>query len=156
MIDIDVAEPVEHNGMEWLSVKIHGQSFMLHQIVSLVLPMCHACLTVLFQRKMISMAVLAARTKTPASLIPKTFGKLCPQSCVSSADRLQGPEQIHVPKAPALGLLLEQPRFKTYNDNMLLKAKQNKVEHNHPVGQPNIPSLPLLTAASARVRDTQG
>ena len=33
MIDIDVAEPVEHNGMEWLSVKIHGQSFMLHQIV---------------------------------------------------------------------------------------------------------------------------
>lgn len=34
MIDIDVAEPVEHNGMEWLSVKIHGQSFMLHQIVS--------------------------------------------------------------------------------------------------------------------------
>lgn len=34
MIDIDVAPPVENNGMEWLSVKIHGQSFMLHQIVS--------------------------------------------------------------------------------------------------------------------------
>jgi hypothetical protein len=75
MIDIDVAEPVEHNGMEWLSVKIHGQSFMLHQIVSLVFTVRHACLTVLLQRKMISMAVLAARTKTPASLIPKTFGK---------------------------------------------------------------------------------
>lgn len=34
MIDINVDEPVEHNGMEWISVKIHGQSFMLHQIVS--------------------------------------------------------------------------------------------------------------------------
>ncbi|KAJ9109785.1 hypothetical protein QFC20_003201 [Naganishia adeliensis] len=100
MIDINVDEPVEHNGMEWISVKIHGQSFMLHQI-----------------RKMISLAVLAARTRTPASLIPKTFG----------------PEQIHVPKAPALGLLLEQPRFKTYNDNAAIKSKQNKVEHNHPL-----------------------
>ncbi|KAJ9116956.1 hypothetical protein QFC22_004614 [Naganishia vaughanmartiniae] len=100
MIDIDVAPPVEHNGMEWLSVKIHGQSFMLHQI-----------------RKMISLAVLAARTKTPASLIPKTFG----------------PEQIHVPKAPALGLLLEQPRFKTYNDTAAFKSQQNNVEHNHPL-----------------------
>ncbi|KAJ9101750.1 hypothetical protein QFC21_003089 [Naganishia friedmannii] len=100
MIDIDVAPPVEHNGMEWLSVKIHGQSFMLHQI-----------------RKMISLAVLAARTSTPASLIPKTFG----------------PEQIHVPKAPALGLLLEQPRFKTYNDTAAYKAKQNNTDHNNPV-----------------------
>ncbi|KAJ9113818.1 hypothetical protein QFC19_000011 [Naganishia cerealis] len=100
MIDIDVAPPVEHNGMEWLSVKIHGQSFMLHQI-----------------RKMISLAVLAARTKTPASLIPKTFG----------------PEQIHIPKAPALGLLLEQPRFKTYNDTARYKAQQNQVEHNRPL-----------------------
>ncbi|KAI5452673.1 tRNA pseudouridine synthase 1 [Naganishia albida] len=100
MIDINVDDPVEHNGMEWISVKIHGQSFMLHQI-----------------RKMISLAVLAARTRTPASLIPKTFG----------------PEQIHVPKAPALGLLLEQPRFKTYNENAAHKSKQNKVEHNHPL-----------------------
>ena len=83
------------------------------------------------------MAVLAARTKTPASLIPKTFGTYLSLHPALLFSRLiiplQGPEQIHVPKAPALGLLLEQPRFKTYNDNMLLKSKQNKVEHNHPV-----------------------
>jgi tRNA U38,U39,U40 pseudouridine synthase TruA len=34
MIDIDVAEPQVYGNIEWLSVKIHGQSFMLHQIVS--------------------------------------------------------------------------------------------------------------------------
>lgn len=97
---------------------------------------------------MISMAVLAARTKTPASLIPKTFGRRGRFATVQphfvQADLFQGPEQIHVPKAPALGLLLEQPRFKTYNDNMLLKSKQNNVEHNHPV------RLPLLTPSSPR------
>jgi len=27
-----------------------------------------------------------------------------------------GPKRIHIPKAPPLGLLLEQPQFKTYNE----------------------------------------
>lgn len=34
IISIDVAEPEVYGDIEWISVKIHGQSFMLHQIVS--------------------------------------------------------------------------------------------------------------------------
>lgn len=58
---------------------------------------------------MISFAVLAARTKTPPSVVAKTFG----------------PEVIHIPKAPALGLLLEQPRFGSYNEKLIGMAKTN-------------------------------
>lgn len=34
IISIDVPEPEIYGDIEWVSVKIHGQSFMLHQIVS--------------------------------------------------------------------------------------------------------------------------
>ena len=67
---------------EWVSIKIHGQSFMLHQI-----------------RKMISMAALVARCGTPVERISQAYG----------------PQKINIPKAPALGLLLEAPVFETYN-----------------------------------------
>ncbi|KAG1078465.1 hypothetical protein G6F42_024248 [Rhizopus arrhizus] len=76
MIDINVDDPMIIGGMEWISVKLHGQSFMLHQI-----------------RKMISMAMLCTRTGTPLTLLPQTF---------ESA-------KINIPKAPALGLLLDRP-----------------------------------------------
>ncbi|KAG2228450.1 hypothetical protein INT48_003141 [Thamnidium elegans] len=85
MIDISVNDPMIIENTEWISVKLHGQSFMLHQI-----------------RKMISMAMLSVRTGTPLSLIPKTF----------EADK------INIPKAPALGLLLERPVFQLYNNRM--------------------------------------
>jgi tRNA pseudouridine38-40 synthase len=42
--------------MEWISIKVHGQSFMLHQI-----------------RKLIGLAILMIKTETPSSLIPRTF-----------------------------------------------------------------------------------
>lgn len=48
---------------------------------------------------MIGLAILAIRTATPPSLIPETFG----------------PSRIHVPKAPALGLLLLEPQYVEYN-----------------------------------------
>ncbi|BEJ17427.1 hypothetical protein CspHIS471_0608280 [Cutaneotrichosporon sp. HIS471] len=83
MIRLDVRPPAVYGEIEWISVQIHGQSFMLHQI-----------------RKMISMAILACRSGTPPSLLPETFG----------------PKRIHIPKAPPLGLLLEQPQFKVYNE----------------------------------------
>lgn len=35
MIKLEVREPVIHGDIEWISVRIHGQSFMLHQIVRL-------------------------------------------------------------------------------------------------------------------------
>ncbi|OCF75536.1 tRNA pseudouridine(38-40) synthase [Kwoniella mangroviensis CBS 8886] len=57
MIKLEVKDPQVYGEIEWISVMIHGQSFMLHQI-----------------RKMISMAMLACRTASPPSLIPETFG----------------------------------------------------------------------------------
>jgi tRNA pseudouridine38-40 synthase len=36
-----------------------------------------------------------------------------------------GPEGIHIPKAPALGLLLEQPRFGSYNE----RVESSPAEH---------------------------
>ena len=43
-------------GTEWLSLKVHGQSFMLHQI-----------------RKMVGLIIMMIRTDTPQKLIPETF-----------------------------------------------------------------------------------
>ncbi|KAJ7022098.1 pseudouridine synthase [Mycena alexandri] len=50
-------------------------------------------------RKMIAALVLACRTGTPPQII----------------DELYGPRAIMIPKMPALGLLLEQPIFDSYN-----------------------------------------
>ncbi|KAJ2959929.1 hypothetical protein NQZ79_g4658 [Umbelopsis isabellina] len=82
IMSFKVGEPQYVNDTEWLSLKIHGQSFMLHQI-----------------RKMVGMLILMVRSATPTSLISKTFG----------------PEKLNIPKAPALGLLLERPIFTQYN-----------------------------------------
>ncbi|GAA5797660.1 hypothetical protein HPULCUR_003051 [Helicostylum pulchrum] len=95
MIDISVSDPMIIENTEWISIKLHGQSFMLHQI-----------------RKMISMAMLSVRTGTPLSLIPKTF----------EADK------INIPKAPALGLLLERPVFQLYNNRMASVENRNSID----------------------------
>ncbi|KAF9421930.1 tRNA pseudouridine synthase 1 [Podila epigama] len=49
-------EPKMIEGTEWLSLKVHGQSFMLHQI-----------------RKMVGLIIMIIRTDTPLKLIPETF-----------------------------------------------------------------------------------
>lgn len=41
MIDINVDDPVIIEGMEWISVKLHGQSFMLHQIRKMICKCCN-------------------------------------------------------------------------------------------------------------------
>ncbi|KAH3681474.1 hypothetical protein WICPIJ_007553 [Wickerhamomyces pijperi] len=82
MKSITVSEPFVIDGTEWASIKIHGQSFMLHQI-----------------RKMIAMASLVTRTGCPLERIQQAFHR----------------EKINIPKAPALGLLLEQPVYTGYN-----------------------------------------
>lgn len=52
------------------------------------------------------MAMLVTRTDTPVTLIPKTFEE----------------KKINIPKAPALGLLLERPIFRVYNEKLREKS----------------------------------
>lgn len=92
--DTNISEPFIIEGTEWVSIKIHGQSFMLHQI-----------------RKMISMACLVVRTGCPISRIIDCFG----------------PVKLNIPKAPALGLLLENPVYESYN-TVLEKFGYNPIE----------------------------
>ncbi|KAI0540837.1 pseudouridine synthase [Xylaria digitata] len=49
-------EPIQINDTQWLSLKVHGQSFMMHQI-----------------RKMVGMAVLAVRCSTPWSRFEESY-----------------------------------------------------------------------------------
>jgi tRNA pseudouridine38-40 synthase len=94
MKETTVSEPFVIEGTEWVSIHIHGQSFMLHQI-----------------RKMIAMAVLVIRTGCPITRIQDCFG----------------PTKINVPKAPALGLLLENPVYDGCNA-ILEKFAYEKIE----------------------------
>lgn len=50
-------EPIVINGTEWLSLKVHGQSFMMHQI-----------------RKMVAMATLVVRAGCASDRINDTYG----------------------------------------------------------------------------------
>ncbi|EXJ95199.1 tRNA pseudouridine38-40 synthase [Capronia coronata CBS 617.96] len=75
-------KPILINGTEWLSMKVHGQSFMMHQI-----------------RKMVGMVALVVRCGCDPHRIYEALG----------------PENISIPKAPSLGLLLERPVFDSYN-----------------------------------------
>lgn len=87
MKEIKVSDPfvIGDAKTEWVSIKIHGQSFMLHQI-----------------RKMISMATLIARCGCPADRISEAYTA----------------QKLNIPKAPALGLLLEAPVFDGYNTRL--------------------------------------
>lgn len=57
MKKLTIGDPCLIDDTEWVSVRFHGQSFMLHQI-----------------RKMIGLLVLVGRTNTPTSLIAQTYG----------------------------------------------------------------------------------
>jgi tRNA pseudouridine38-40 synthase len=74
--------------LEWVTVRVHGMSFMMHQI-----------------RKMIGLAILAVRLD---SYEPEHLNALF--------DRLfSNKTKVNVPKAPALGLFLDHPLFEGYN-----------------------------------------
>jgi tRNA pseudouridine38-40 synthase len=74
--------------LEWIAVRVHGMSFMMHQI-----------------RKMIGLAILAIRLDAyePAHL-SALFTRL-----------FSSKSKFNVPKAPALGLFLDHPLFEGYN-----------------------------------------
>ncbi|KAJ6263232.1 hypothetical protein Dda_1793 [Drechslerella dactyloides] len=88
----DVSDPIDIDDTEWLSLKVHGQSFMMHQI-----------------RKMVGLVMLTVRYGCPLGRISEAYGRLV----------------IPIPKAPALGLLLDHPVFETYNK----KADQHDRSH---------------------------
>ena len=68
-------KPYIHEGMEFITLKIRGQSFMLHQI-----------------RKMVSMVIGCIRNIADEELFENSFSK----------------EKINIPRAPSLGLVLNQ------------------------------------------------
>ncbi|KAL5036443.1 hypothetical protein BDV3_005129 [Batrachochytrium dendrobatidis] len=94
IISFICSEPFQRDNTEWVSLKVKGQSFMLHQI-----------------RKMIGLAVMMMRTSTPKNLIASTFSQT----------------RINIPKAPALGLLLERPLFENYNSQIQPKGVDRDV-----------------------------
>ncbi|KAI9032091.1 tRNA pseudouridine synthase [Hyaloraphidium curvatum] len=83
ILNFNSSDPFVKDGMEWLSLKVKGQSFMLHQI-----------------RKMVGMAIMLVRTKTPIAVMPHSFSSV----------------RFNIPKAPALGLLLRQVVYDHYNE----------------------------------------
>ncbi|KAF5350251.1 hypothetical protein D9758_007854 [Tetrapyrgos nigripes] len=93
MKSLEVAEPAVYGDTEWIAILLHGQSFMLHQIVS----------DITHQRKMMFALVMISRTGTPAKLI----------------DELYNLPTVQIPKMPALGLLLEYPIFSLYNQKAI-------------------------------------
>ncbi|CAO1621847.1 unnamed protein product [Parajaminaea phylloscopi] len=93
MKELDISDPFIVDRTEYVSVTLHGQSFMLHQI-----------------RKMVGLLVLVARSPAPELLVNATFQ----------------PGKIHVPKAPALGLLLNSPVFEGYNGKVKVYNQQLK------------------------------
>lgn len=63
---------------------------------------------------MVCALVLACRTGTPPSIVEEMFGPL----------------KVVVPKAPAMGLLLEQPLFESYN-KMVAEANATIPNDDH-------------------------
>lgn len=88
-------QPILINGTEWLSLKVHGQSFMMHQI-----------------RKMVGMVALVVRCGCDPKRMTESFG----------------PDNISIPKAPSLGLLLERPVFDTYNRRATAELSKEAID----------------------------
>ena len=82
------AEKESDGELEWVAVRVHGLSFMMHQI-----------------RKMIGLAILAVRLDAyEPEHLTALFNKL-----------FNSGAKYNVPKAPALGLFLDHPVFEGYN-----------------------------------------
>jgi tRNA pseudouridine38-40 synthase len=87
--------PILIGDTEWLSLKVHGQSFMMHQI-----------------RKMVGMVALVVRCGSDVKKVMEG----------SFSDKLYS-----IPKAPALGLLLERPVFDNYNSKATGKFEREEI-----------------------------
>ena len=79
--------PFVHSKQKWLALRVHGQSFMLHQI-----------------RKMIGLAVLCVKFNLTNDAITNVF-----ELCFAKENR------FNIPKMPGEGLFLERAVFDGYN-----------------------------------------
>lgn len=84
---------VDGEGVEWASIRLHGQSFLLHQI-----------------RKMVGLVIWAMK------LSPKPHPKLI------LALTAKGTKH-NVPKAPSLGLFLDHALFEGYNKKFVKEGR---------------------------------
>ena len=83
IFDVILGEPFVRDGLEWISIVFHGQSFMLHQI-----------------RKMVGLVIMSMRLNCRMQIVK---------------DCLLPSVKVNIPKAPALGLLLDKAIFRAYN-----------------------------------------
>ncbi|GAW01256.1 pseudouridylate synthase [Lentinula edodes] len=103
MKKLQVAEPAVYGETEWIAVSLDGQSFMLHQYD--------------FLRKMMFALVMICRTGTPNNLLDELFELT----------------RVHIPKMPALGLLLEYPVFTGYNTRIAKKLAPSDPDYREPI-----------------------
>lgn len=82
IMEIDCGEPFVKEDLEFVVIRIRGQSFMLHQI-----------------RKMIGLAIAIIKGFAPKDTIEKAYG----------------PMKLDIPRAPGLGLMLEEVHYFRYN-----------------------------------------
>ncbi|CAL1533324.1 unnamed protein product [Lymnaea stagnalis] len=82
IIKFECSEPYVRDNIEFITLRVKGQSFMLHHI-----------------RKMIGLTIAILRG-------------YCGESTI---DACWGPDKVDIPKAPGLGLVLEELHFDGYN-----------------------------------------
>lgn len=120
---MEISDPFIVGKTEYVSMTLHGQSFMLHQI-----------------RKMVGFLVLAARSPVPESIVSEAFK----------------PSKIHVPKAPALGLLLNSPVFEAYNKKVRQQNDQIEKIRDKKISAAKLKATKAAEAAAAIAEGDEG
>lgn len=82
ILSIECGQPFEKDGIEFVVIRLRGQSFMIHQI-----------------RKMVGMAIAVMKGFASLKSLEKSFSI----------------EKMDVPRAPGLGLMLENIHYDKYN-----------------------------------------
>lgn len=82
ILEMEAGQPFMGSDLEFIVVRVRGQSFMMHQI-----------------RKMIGLAIAVVRGHATINTITDAFGV----------------DRIDIPRAPGLGLMLEEPHYVKYN-----------------------------------------
>lgn len=97
-------EPIQINDTQWLSLKVHGQSFMMHQI-----------------RKMVGMAVLAVRCATPWSRFEESYSpaRISIPKAPSLGLLLERPVFTNYNRRAVENLNLEELNFSKYDKEVL-------------------------------------